>query len=257
MLKKTLMGFAVIAMCCSLASAGEGDFKISGGLDVGVVEELVVSIQGVDFVDTSTSSVIPHLAASMHFTEEFSVSLGFSAVIGLVDDSAEFFLSSEDVDASVVELKFGGLCEYTFTINEEFSVTPVAGISWTALDLDIDEQGGSGHADYTATLVVLDFGARAAFKLNDEFSFTGQLMLGLPVAGSAELGLGFNFDADFDGGFIYEIGGGLEYKLGENLSLYTGLAYKVENVDWDWETDENGETELTRLSLRLGVAFTF
>jgi long-subunit fatty acid transport protein len=258
MLKKMFLGFAAIAMCCSLASAAEGDLKVSGGLDIGVIEELVVEISSFEIVDTSALSFIPNVTVSKQFTEELSVSVGFSAVIGLEDDSADVFGGSETADASVMELKFGGLCEYTFKVNEDFSVTPVAGLSWGSLDLDIEEQGGPGKAEFSTSMLVLDFGAKAAFKLDDDFTLTGQLMLGLPVVGSAELKDGGTIDADVDGGFVYEIGGGVEYKLDDKLLLYAGLAYRVENVDLDWETGvPDGESELTRLSLKLGATFTF
>jgi opacity protein-like surface antigen len=258
MLKKTLMGFAAIAMCCSLASAAEGDLKVSGGLDIGVIDELVIEINGSDFADTSTLSFIPNVAVSKQFTEELSVSLGFSAVIGLVDDSADFFFSADDVDGSILNLKFGGLCEYTFKINEEFSVTPVAGLSWASNNLDIEEQGGSGTAEFNTSVLYLDLGAKAAFKLNDDFNITGQLMLGLPIVGSAEIKLFGTDDLDLDGGFVYEIGGGVEWKLQDNLVLYAGLAYRAENVDWEFDDfNDEVETELTRLSLKLGATFTF
>jgi long-subunit fatty acid transport protein len=258
MLKKTLMGFAAIAMCCSLASAAEGDFKVSGGLDIGVIEDMVLSLDGDEVLDTSTLSFIPNVTVSKQFTEELCVSVGFSAVIGLEDDGADLDSGRETVDASVMELKFGGLCEYTFKVNEEFSVTPVAGLSWASNDLDIELQVGSGKAEFNTSVLYLDLGAKAAFKLNEEFNITGQLMLGLPIVGSAEFKDGGTMDLDLDGGFIYEIGGGVEWKLQDNLVLYAGLAYRAEDVDWEFDDfGIDAETELTRLSLRLGATFTF
>jgi long-subunit fatty acid transport protein len=259
MLKKTLMGFAAMAMCCSLASAAEGDLKVSGGLDIGVIEELVVDVDGTEMIDTSTLSFIPNVTVSKQFTEELSVSVGFSAVIGLEDDSADVVDGAAEFDASVLELKFGGLCSYTFKINEEFSVTPVAGLSWKSYDLESNDPDSSFKMEFNTSLLVLDFGAKADFKLNDDFTLTGQLMLGLPVVGSGELKvMGTTEDGDLDGGFFYEIGGGVEYKLQDNLLLYAGLAYRVEDVDWDFDDwDAEAETEVTRLSLRLGATFTF
>jgi long-subunit fatty acid transport protein len=258
MLKKMFLGFAAIAMCCSLASAAEGDLKVSGGLDIGVIEDLVLEFDGDEILDTSTLSFIPNVTVSKQFTEELCVSVGFSAVIGLEDDGADIDGGADTVDASVMELKFGGLCEYTFKVNEEFSVTPVAGLSWKSQDLEIEEQGGPGKMEYNSSLLVLDFGAKAAFKLDDDFTLTGQLMLGLPIVGSAEVKDGGTADLDLDGGFFYEIGGGVEYKLQDNLVLYAGLVYRSEGVDWEFDDfDADAETEVTRLSLRLGATFTF
>jgi opacity protein-like surface antigen len=255
MLKKLFLGFAAMAMCCSLASAAEGDLKVSGGLDIGVIEDLVVSVDGFDILDSSTLSFVPNVTVSKQFTEELSVSVGFSAVIGLEDDGTEILEGADEGAGSLLQLQFGALCGYTFKVNEEFEVTPVAGLSYQSLSLDVDPDSFS-DTEYTSSLLVLDLGAKAAFKLNDDFTLTGQLMLGLPVAGSAEFVDGPDVDADLDGGFIYEVGGGVEYKLDDNLLLYAGLLYRAENVDFDWD-GVDGETELTRLSLKLGATFTF
>jgi opacity protein-like surface antigen len=261
MFNKTLMGVVVISMCCSLALAAESGFKVSGGLDFGVVEELVVeNPDGSDFIDSGTLSFIPNLTVSKQFTEELSVSLRFSAAVGLSDDDADYNdcrgCGTVRADASFLEIKLGGLCDYKFEINEKFSVTAIAGLSWQSLQVDVDPDFYV-DSEYKSSMLVLDVGAKAALQLNQGFALTGQVMLGLPVVGSSEKDIASG-DADLDGGFIYEVGGGLEYVLADKLVLYAGLAYRTEKANWDTETSgPDIESQLTRFSVRVGASFSF
>jgi hypothetical protein len=97
-----------------------------------------------------------------------------------------------------------------------------------------------------------------AFQINDQVAITGRLMFGLPLAGDAELHVpGPDFDADIDGGFIFEIGGAVEYRLNDTVALVGGLAYESASYDWEWDGNNDGEDELDRFVITLGASFSF
>lgn len=255
MMKRMWVVAAALLLTGSLALAGEGmGLKVEGGLDIGVVQN--VELFDGD-VDGSSMALVPSVAVTKQFTDEWSASLRLRGLFGFEDDSADF--DGDDGTLSISGFDIGGLAGYTLKVNDQFTVTPVAGLSYRmwSVDLDDDDADVSGTED--CGLLVLDFGAKAAYKLNDKFSITGGLMLGLGLLGSSSLDGDFDDDGDLDGvAFLFEIKGGVEYKLNDTVSLTGGLAYETLSATWDWDdADDTADDELSRFSIQLGAAYKF
>ncbi len=217
-MKKLLCGVAALtlALSCSLAYAGELGLKVDVGMDISVVESIDSEIEGHDLLEYRSLAVAPRVSVTKQFTEEWSASFKFRAVVGFEDDDAE--MGGEDGEADFQEIDIGGSGGYTLKLNEQFSVTPVFGFTWRSYEVDGDTDAGNGKLE--AGLLILDFGAGMAFRLNEQVAITGRLMFGVPLAGDAELHVpGPDADADIDGGFIFEIGGGVEYRVKDNIAL--------------------------------------
>ncbi len=260
-MKKLLFGAAALVLSCSLASAGEGKFKVDVGLDVGVVENVLVTIDEIseDVAEYGGISIIPRVSGTYQFDENWSASLNFRAVIGFDDDDAEVL--EEDAEGSFQQIEIGGLAGYTLKVNEQFSVTPVAGLSWRTLTLEADVDDYNVDVEIDASFLSLDFGANMAFKVNDKVSIVGGLKLGLAVAGSAEAkvsGEG-DTDGDLDGvGLLFGVDAGVEYKLNDSVALVGGLSYELARTDWEWdEADADGEIDTDRFAIKLGAVFSF
>ncbi len=256
MLRKILAGAAGLLLAGSMALAGEGPaITVEARLDIGVVEEIVSSIEGNDVIEYDGLSIQPSVAVNAQFSEQWSASLQFRGLFGFEDDDAE--VVGTDGESTFDMFEIGGLAGYTFKVNDQFSVTPVLGLSWQSWDLEGDDSSGD-TGTFETSLLFLDFGAKMAFTVNDKVSIRGALMLAIPVAGSTELDApGIDEDADVDGGFRFGISGGVEYKLNDKVTLVGGLAYTMADVDWDWGSSVDGEDELDSFALRLGVVFSF
>ncbi len=261
MLRKICVGVAALCLAGSLAMGGEGlGLKVEVGLDIGVVENVTADIDG-EVIEYGGLSIIPRVSVTKQFTEEWSASLGFRGVVGFDDDDGEVL--EEDGEASFSQFEIGGLAGYTFKVNEQFSITPVLGLSWRSYSLEGDVDDADFGVEFDASFLALDFGAQMAFEVNDKVSISGGLMLGIPVAGSNEIDVESllftgDDDADLGGGFLFGISAAVEFKLNDTVALVGGLAYEMGTVDWEWDDiDEDGEDELSRFAIKLGATFKF
>lgn len=257
-MRKILLGVAALLVSGALAMAGEGlGLKVDVGLDVGVVESVkIIQDRGSD-IEGSSMALVPSLTVTKQFTDEWSASLWLRYLAGFDDDSADAF--GDEATLSISGFDIGGLAGYTFKLSDRFAVTPVAGLSWRSWSVDLEENGGSGEANEDCSLLVLDLGARAAYRATDRLNVNFGLMFGLGISGSAEFGPGSSgIDGDLEGlGLLMEFKGGLEYKLTDTISLTGGLAYETTSVTWDWEYSGEADDDLSRFSIQLGAAFRF
>lgn len=244
-MRKVLLGVAALLVSGSLATAGEElGLKLDVGLDVGVVQS--VELADGD-IDGSSMALVPSLAATYSFTEEWSATLWLRYLAGFEDDEAD--TPGGDAELQISGFDIGGLAGYTFKLSDEFTLVPVAGLSYRMWTVEIES------TDYECSLLALDLGAKAAYKLNDQFSITGGLMLGLGVSGSAEVE---SEDSDLDGiALILEIKGGVAYKLTDMISLNGGLAYEMLSVSWEPDGGDSYDDDLSRFSVQLGATFKF
>ena len=256
-MRKVLLGVAALLVSGSLAMAGEGlGLKVDVGLDVGVVQSVkVVDID--ESADGSSLALVPSLAVTYAFNEQWSGSLWLRGLFGFEDDSADIF--GDDGTLQISGFDIGGLAGYTFKVNDKFTVTPVAGVSYRTYSVDITDDDTDEDGTEDANLFVLDLGAKAVYALNDKFSITGGLMLGLGLFGSSDLSGDFDDSGDLDGmAFLFEVKGGVEYKLTDKISLTGGLAYEMLSASYDYDdADETGDDSLSRFSVQLGGSFKF
>jgi hypothetical protein len=259
-MRKLLIGAAALVLSGSMAVAGEGlGLKIEVGVDVGVVEKVASNVDIIPFevLNHSGTSMLVSVTATEQFTAEWSASLRIRGVFGVGGTDSE--VAEVDADTSFDAFDIGALAGYTFKAGDRFAVTPVLGLSWRTYSVDGEWDFLPVDASFDASLLTLDFGAKAAVKLTDKFSINGSVVFSLPLAGSNDFGGVIADDtADLGGGFLYAIGAAVEYKLTDMAALTAGLAYEAGTVDWEWDKlDSDGDDDLSRFSIQLGATFTF
>jgi hypothetical protein len=261
--KRIALGVGVLALLGSLAGAGESlGLRLEGRLDLAAAERVSSRADGGDLADFAGVSVLPSLTATHRFASGWSVRLQVGAAFSLEDDEGEML--DADAETSFRELSASGLVGYELAFTDRYSLTPVLGVSCRRYTLEGDLEGSDADGELQADAVSADFGARLRLELDDRFAVTGSMILGIPVVGSGELeidvgaGGGGDDDADLDGGLLFEIAGGVEYRLQERLSLVGGLSYRLDRIDWDWdEIGNDGRDELKRFAIRLGAVFSY